>query len=159
MKTKFSFLIVALAAASMLCSCDGLKKSGSEGKKSDFYIEDAGCDLNLKMIRVEGDTFPMGSYAGDADEQPVHNVTLDTYYIGECEITQEQWWKIMNSNPSQFSDGKRPSSSTFTSIQAKYNPFSIELFAPIFIFAHFTDKPKSTNSFLTISFFILSNFF
>ena len=64
--------------------------------------------LNLKMILVEGGTFAMGSNGGDSDERPVHNVTLDSYYIGETEITQAQWRAVMGSNPSMFTGDNRP---------------------------------------------------
>ena len=58
--------------------------------------------LNMKMIFVEGGTFAMGSNDGRDNEKPVHNVTLDSYYIGETEITQAQWRAIMGSNPSYY---------------------------------------------------------
>ena len=64
--------------------------------------------LNLKMIFVEGGTFAMGSNDGYGDEKPVHNVTLDSYYIGETEITQAQWRAIMGTNPSDYTGDNRP---------------------------------------------------
>ena len=52
----------------------------------------------LTMVRVEGGTFQMGGSDENAQvyEKPVHNVTLDDYYIGLCEVTQEQWVAVMN---------------------------------------------------------------
>ena len=64
--------------------------------------------LNLKMIFVEEGTFAMGSNDGDSDERPVHNVTLDLYYIGETEVTQAQWRAIMGTNPSYYTGDNRP---------------------------------------------------
>ena len=64
--------------------------------------------INLKMIYVEGGTFAMGSNSGESDEMPVHNVTLDSYYIGETEITQAQWRAVMGSNPSGYTGDNRP---------------------------------------------------
>ena len=64
--------------------------------------------INLKMILVEGGTFAMGSNDGDSDEQTVHTVTLDSYYIGETEITQAQWRAIMGTNPSLYTGDNRP---------------------------------------------------
>ena len=64
--------------------------------------------LNMKMIFVEGGTFAMGSTGGESDEKPVHYVTLDSYYIGETEITQAQWRAIMGTNPSYFTGDNRP---------------------------------------------------
>ena len=65
-------------------------------------------DINLKMIFVRGGTFAVGSTSGESDEKPVHNVTLDSYYIGETEITQAQWRAVMGSNPSYFTGDNRP---------------------------------------------------
>ncbi|MDE6339121.1 MAG: formylglycine-generating enzyme family protein [Muribaculaceae bacterium] len=44
----------------------------------------------------------MGSYEGDPDEQPVHNETVGTFYIGKTEVTQRLWTAVMGSNPSYF---------------------------------------------------------
>ena len=75
--------------------------------KDETYIETAK-GLNLKMIYVEGGTFAMGSNSGESDEKSVHNVTLDSYYIGETEITQAQWRAVMGSNPSYYTGDNRP---------------------------------------------------
>ncbi len=48
------------------------------------------------MILVPGGTFKMGSVAGGKDEQPVHKVTLDDFYIGKFEVSQSEWKQIMN---------------------------------------------------------------
>ena len=62
------------------------------------------------MIPVEGGTFQMGSNDSDAysDEQPVHQVTLSSFSIGETEVTQELWQAVMGSNPSYFKGSKLP---------------------------------------------------
>jgi formylglycine-generating enzyme required for sulfatase activity len=45
----------------------------------------------------------MGSAQGDADEKPVHDVTVNySFYMGKFEITQGQWQALMGSNPSSF---------------------------------------------------------
>ncbi len=31
---------------------------------------------NIEMVRVSGRTFEMGSYNGNADEEPIHKVTV-----------------------------------------------------------------------------------
>ena len=36
------------------------------------------------------------------DEEPTHQVTLSSYYIGETEVTQALWKAVMGSNPSGF---------------------------------------------------------
>ena len=69
-------------------------------------------NIQFSLIRVEGGTFKMGASKEqekpDADEYPVHDVTLSTYYIGETEVTQELWQAIMFRNPSQFKGPQMP---------------------------------------------------
>ncbi|THB76913.1 MAG: formylglycine-generating enzyme family protein [Desulfobulbaceae bacterium] len=59
-------------------------------------------DLSATIIRVEGGCFMMGDQfdEGVADEYPVHQVCLDSFYLAKYEVTQEQWNQIMGSNPS-----------------------------------------------------------
>ena len=64
------------------------------------------------MSFVKGGTFMMGSDAPDAeaDEQPVHEVTLSDYYIGQTEVTQHLWKKVMgdDNNPSATKGNNLP---------------------------------------------------
>ncbi len=43
------------------------------------------------MVFVKGGTFKMGSVSGDADEKPIHSVTLTSFYISKYEITVAQY--------------------------------------------------------------------
>ena len=52
-----------------------------------------------EMIFVEGGNFMMGGDLND-DEKPIHEVKLDSYYIGKYPITQKEWREIMGNNPS-----------------------------------------------------------
>jgi formylglycine-generating enzyme required for sulfatase activity len=88
--------VVMLAFVVGGCSIPGFRVKGS-------YVEDARCDLDMKMIYVKGGTFQMGAtseqgYDVDKDEKPVHTVTLESYYIAECEVTQAQWCKVMGTS-------------------------------------------------------------
>lgn len=70
--------------------------------------------VSFTMIGVEGGTFTMGATSeqgddADNDEKPAHQVALDSYYIGETEVTQALWQAVMGSNPSYFTgDLQRP---------------------------------------------------
>lgn len=57
-----------------------------------------------EMVKVEGDTFSMGTARGERDEMPVHTVKLSSFMIGRYEVTQLQWTSVMGNNPSQFSN-------------------------------------------------------
>ena len=63
----------------------------------------------IDLVLVEGGTFTMGATPDlmalaqyDSDELPAHKVTLDSYYMGKYEVTQELWIEIMGTNPSQM---------------------------------------------------------
>jgi serine/threonine-protein kinase len=46
---------------------------------------------DMAMVYVAGGTFEMGSTQGNADEQPVHSVTLDGFWIDRTEVTNVQY--------------------------------------------------------------------
>lgn len=66
--------------------------------------------INLELIRVEGGTFLMGGQDNEAqeNEKPVHEVKVDSFYIGKYPVTQVQYRKIMNNNPSHFRGDNLP---------------------------------------------------
>ena len=106
--------IVALTVAIMsrnvqpvaeLSRCQIAPTVSKDLSSTDDYLETTH-GLNMKMVYVEGGTFQMGATSeqgsdADGDEKPVHSVTLDSYYIGECEVTQAQWEKVMGTTLSQ----------------------------------------------------------
>ena len=59
-----------------------------------LQAQDPGCD----MVFVKGGKFSMGSKLGGKDEQPVHDVVLQDFYIGRYEVTQREWKTIMASD-------------------------------------------------------------
>jgi len=38
-------------------------------------------------------------------ETPAHRVSLSSFYLGETEVTQGQWYEIMGNNPAEFQNG------------------------------------------------------
>jgi formylglycine-generating enzyme required for sulfatase activity len=69
--------------------------------------------VGIEMVFVKGGTFKMGCTSEQGsdcsdDEKPVHNVTVSDFYIGKYEVTQNQWVKVMGSNPSYFKGGNLP---------------------------------------------------
>jgi len=61
-----------------------------------------------EMVQVEGGTIMMGSNYGASDEKPEHRVTISSFLIGKCQVTQELWERIMGNNPSNFIGANRP---------------------------------------------------
>ncbi|MBF0187413.1 MAG: formylglycine-generating enzyme family protein [Magnetococcales bacterium] len=58
---------------------------------------------------VHGGCYSIGSpprRAGrDTDEGPVRRVCVKGFWMGQHEVTQGEWWRIMRSNPSHFRKG------------------------------------------------------
>lgn len=67
--------------------------------------------VTFNMVRVKGGTFKMGAVdeiEADGMNEPVHQVTLSGYMIGETEVTQELWEAVMGRNPSKYKNPKNP---------------------------------------------------
>ncbi|MBO5728490.1 MAG: SUMF1/EgtB/PvdO family nonheme iron enzyme [Paludibacteraceae bacterium] len=69
--------------------------------------------VQFKMVRVEGGEFMMGATAEQGDdardnEKPAHKVSLDSYYIGETQVTQALWKAVMGNNPSNWKGDNLP---------------------------------------------------
>ncbi|MCH5243468.1 MAG: SUMF1/EgtB/PvdO family nonheme iron enzyme [Lentimicrobiaceae bacterium] len=61
------------------------------------------------MVKVKGGGFIMGAEDTEDDCTP-HNVMLSDFYIGQFEVSQGLWQKIMGNNPSKYqSEEKRDS--------------------------------------------------
>jgi formylglycine-generating enzyme required for sulfatase activity len=61
-------------------------------------------ELGLKMVLVPGGDVEIGDPAF-ADSRLVHTVHVEPFYLGQYEVTQEQWLRLMASNPSFHQSG------------------------------------------------------
>jgi sulfatase modifying factor 1 len=60
------------------------------------------------MVFVKGGPFLMGNDKIFNEEEPVHDVTLNPFYIGKFEVTQKEWQAVMGNNPSLFKNENNP---------------------------------------------------
>jgi formylglycine-generating enzyme required for sulfatase activity len=65
---------------------------------------------NIEFVYIPPGTFDMGSFSGETDELPIHQVEITKgFWMSKYEITQGQWESVMGTNPSQFTgDENRP---------------------------------------------------
>ena len=65
---------------------------------------------DIEMVSVKGGCFQMGDSFGDGfdDEEPVHEVCVDDFYIGKYEVTQAECQAVMGNNPAKFKGDRRP---------------------------------------------------
>jgi formylglycine-generating enzyme required for sulfatase activity len=72
---------------------------------------DLGGGMTMQFVLIRPGTFQMGSAKGvqGPSEEPVHKVTITKpFYLGKYLVTQEQWERVMGSNPSSFKGAKNP---------------------------------------------------
>jgi len=62
----------------------------------------------IEMVKISGGWFDMGSKRGEADESPAHKVWVDSFLMDKYELTQEQYVKLVGTNPSSFKGASRP---------------------------------------------------
>ena len=68
----------------------------------DGNVEIDGVSFLMKRIPKQTDVTIGDDYYEDNKE---HNVSLSEYWIGEAEVTQKLWQKVMKNNPSAFNGG------------------------------------------------------
>ena len=64
--------------------------------------------VSFKMVYVEKGSFQMGREDGYYFEKPIHEVKLNSFAIGQTEVTQELWEAVMGSNPSNWKGSRLP---------------------------------------------------
>lgn len=63
----------------------------------------------IELVRITPGSFIMGSMNGEANEQPIHSVTISApFYMGKYEVTQAQWQAVMGTDPSNFKGDSLP---------------------------------------------------
>lgn len=123
-------IAVCISLYSTLASAQGIVVTKTDGTKLYFKAEEVKSvgvygygeepkpeggtykvkGVSFEMVAVEGGTFQMGGEDpnDDPDEQPVHEVTLNSFVIGQTEVTQELWEAVMGFNPSSMRGQKLP---------------------------------------------------
>ena len=101
-----------LCATFSACSDDDGQELGNPAPGAESLTITAN-GVSFVMVPVEGGTFTMGAAEGQSDaesnEQPAHQVTLSSYYIGQTTVTQALWQAVTGYSPT--SDGSSWSSS------------------------------------------------
>ena len=67
-------------------------KEGNDSEESESYVQKVDTftinGIRLEMIRIQGGSFKMGSNDGDANEKPVQNRQVSSFYLSKYEVTQ-----------------------------------------------------------------------
>ncbi|MEL7341985.1 MAG: SUMF1/EgtB/PvdO family nonheme iron enzyme, partial [Bacteroidota bacterium] len=73
------------------------------------YTEELSDRLSFPMIKIAGGSYLRGSQDEEAyeDEQPVLEVHVPDFWLGQYLVTQEIWEAVMGENPSHFQGANR----------------------------------------------------
>lgn len=87
-------------------------KEIANGTNLKISLEEITNSIGMQLVRIPAGTFTMGSPMEEvgrlANETP-HEVTLTkSYFLGVYEVTQDQYEKVMGSNPNGFRGSKNP---------------------------------------------------
>ncbi|MBD2457682.1 formylglycine-generating enzyme family protein [Nostoc sp. FACHB-87] len=90
-------------------------------QQSQYFIEELGNDVQLKMVQIPGGEFMMGAPKSEKDssdsERAQHQVIVQPFFIGKYPITQAQWKAVaefptvnqkLDPDPSRFKGANRP---------------------------------------------------
>jgi len=95
-----------VAAARQAAEEERAKAKATAPKQGDVTTDDT---TGMELVYVPGGCFNMGSPPEEKDryddEGPVHEVCVDSFWMGQYEVTQGQWEKVMGANPSNFTKG------------------------------------------------------
>lgn len=86
---KISLLLLAFLVI-LMPGCGLLGSSEGDGPAAEISSVDG-----MEMVFVPEGNFTMGSNDGDSDEQPVHEVVLDAFWIDKHEVTNAQYAKCV----------------------------------------------------------------
>ncbi|MUH00837.1 SUMF1/EgtB/PvdO family nonheme iron enzyme [Scytonema sp. UIC 10036] len=111
--TSFSFDVVTVNARGEIVN--------QEQRQARSLTEDLGNGVTLDMVAIPGGTFTMGAseseFSSEDSERPLHQVTIQPFFMGKYHITQEQWQVVatfervnceLDPDPSRFKTSDRP---------------------------------------------------
>jgi len=105
---RFLYFLVVILLVITLISFGIILQRRSESRAVVNNIPVTILDLENNMIKVKGGAFQMGCTSEQdscrADEYPSHLASVNSFYIGKYEVTQEQWHAVMGRYSSSYSD-------------------------------------------------------
>jgi len=83
-------------------------------------VAEAGSSGGGEMVTIQGGCYKMGSEKGAVAETPVHEVCVDAFKLDKYEVTQAEFQKVMESNPSSYIGSNLPVESVTWSEADRY---------------------------------------
>lgn len=97
-------LAVSLMFFNVLMAQRGVEKKKTKKEKGKLQLVNQQLldSISQNMVWVTGGKYIMGSFSGDSDEKPEHEVIVDGFAISKYPVTQRQWMVIMGSYSGEF---------------------------------------------------------
>lgn len=126
---QISFLSVFFGAfflAVMIAEeIEGKTKSDPQKNDGSIGFEEIPEGYFKDMVKIPGGVFTRGTVSKEAqkiclknndhckekwfeDEEPLHSIQLDSFYLDKYEVTQKDYQRVMSRNPSEFKDLNLP---------------------------------------------------
>jgi len=111
---RYSILFtILLTLFSLSCSSNpDVETQSLDVESSKDYSVDLGNGVELEMVWIPGGTFLIGSPLSEEgrreNEGPQTEVTLEGFWMGKYEVTQEQYEEVMGVNPSFVEGADHP---------------------------------------------------
>ncbi|MGD9157479.1 MAG: SUMF1/EgtB/PvdO family nonheme iron enzyme [Desulfobacteraceae bacterium] len=94
----------------------GMKSDTGKSLSESVSPMDKGANISKIMVPegfvlIKGGTFNMGSPGSEAwrgDDETLHPVTVNDFFMNTREVTQKEYLEIMGNNPSAFSGANLP---------------------------------------------------
>jgi formylglycine-generating enzyme required for sulfatase activity len=103
---KFTYVKARLVSSGFLGLGTRVELEHQHGK-TEYIRENLGSGVTIDLVRIPAGKFMMGSKE-EAQQQPIHEVTLQEFWMGKYVITQKQWQVVMGSNPAKFKGENLP---------------------------------------------------
>jgi len=75
--------------------------------KAQYIRENIGNGVTIDLVHIPAGKFMMGSNEYST-EKPIHEVTLQEFWMGKYAVTQKQWQAVMGNNPANFKGENLP---------------------------------------------------
>ena len=108
-KSLISTVAIGYAALLLFTACDNKDKASGTGNTNippRASLPSAHSASVAGMVRLPPGKFMMGD--PDEIDAPPHEVTVGAFFIDQFLVTQEQYQKMMNANPSRWKGAKNP---------------------------------------------------
>jgi formylglycine-generating enzyme len=93
--TRAALIISGFFVSGILLTTFWVAKEALRIKRQRDATVAANNPLSGEMVWIPGGTFTMGANDGHSDEQPLHNIKLEGFYIDKTEVTNEQFARFV----------------------------------------------------------------